>query len=68
VLLAHITMFRFVYPSERDTIPRWLMEELLARVQDQLSLPTPQDRICRGPLLSRTQYEEDTNEWGYIYK
>jgi hypothetical protein len=68
VLLAHIMMFRFVYPSERDTVPRWLLDEMLERVQDQLSLPTPQDRICRGPLLSRTQYEPDTEEWGYIYK
>lgn len=68
VLLAHLITFRFVYPSERDVIPTWVMDDLLGRVRDQLALPTPQDRICRGPLLSRTQYQPDVEEWGYTYK
>ena len=28
VLLTHLLNFRFVYPTERDLVPRWLMEEL----------------------------------------
>ena len=65
VLLAHLLQFRFVYPSERDVVPVWLMEELLSRVSGQLHIPTPQERVCRGSLLSRSQYVIDTEEWGY---
>src|SRR5579859_2602734 len=65
ILLAQLLTFRFVYPSERDCIPQWVQERLLDRVMNQTSLPAPQDRICRGPLLSRTQYQIDITEWGY---
>lgn len=68
LLLAHLMTFRFVYPSERDAIPRWVLEDLLARVEDQMHVPVPHDRICRGPLLSRTQYQVDIEQWGYIPK
>src|SRR5579872_4913140 len=65
VLLAHLINFRFVFPSDRDLVPHWLMEELLTRVQQQLVLPTPQDRICRGYMFTKTQYEVDIRERGY---
>jgi hypothetical protein len=65
LLLAHLLTFRFVYPSDRDVVPEWLMRELLSRSERQLVLPTPKDRVCRGPLLSRTQYRIDVEEWGY---
>ncbi|MBV9281327.1 MAG: nucleotidyltransferase [Chloroflexi bacterium] len=65
VLLAQLLTFRFVYPSERDAVPRWLMEDLLGRAQAELSLPTPEERMCRGPLLSRQQYHIDITDWGY---
>jgi hypothetical protein len=70
ILLSHLLAFRFVYPSERNAVPDWLMAELLDRAAQQLALPTPEDRICRGPLLSRTQYNVDIEEWGYrwVYK
>ena len=28
ILLAYLMLFRFVYPSERDAVPQWLMQEL----------------------------------------
>lgn len=65
LLLVHLLMFRFVYPSEREIIPEWLMKELLGRVDQQFQLPTPKDKVCRGPLLSRTQYQTDIQEWGF---
>lgn len=57
ILLAALINFRFIFPSERKRIPKWLMEELSSRLDRQLDMPTPKDRICRGPLLSRTDYE-----------
>jgi hypothetical protein len=68
VLLAHLTMFGFVYPSERECVPRWVMDDLLDRLRAQLDVPDSQDPICRGLLLSRTQYAIDLEEWGYVFR
>lgn len=65
VLLAHLLLYRFVYPAERDAVPGWLIEELQTRFRSQLDVPVPLDKICRGPLLNKTQYAVDIEEWGY---
>jgi hypothetical protein len=65
VLFAHLLTFRFVYPSERDTVPAWLMRELQSRVERQLAEPPPQEPICRGLLISERQYQIDITTWGY---
>ncbi len=65
LLLAHLVNFRWIYPSERDVVPRWLMDELMERLRTQLDLPPSQRRICRGPLLSRFDYQVDAQEWGF---
>ena len=64
VLLMHVLNFRFIYPSERDRVPRWLLDELLTRLRERADLPPPQTRICRGRLFSRTDYTIDVREWG----
>jgi hypothetical protein len=71
ILLSHLLSFRFVYPSERNIVPKWLIEELVGRLEQQLTMPTPGDKICRGPLLSKKQYNIDIQEWnfqGFAYK
>ncbi len=65
LLLSLLLNFRFVYPSERSKIPRWLMEELISRLQYQINTPIPRDKICRGPLISRTQYRVDLTKFGF---
>jgi len=65
VLLAVLVNFRFVYPSERDTVPAWLLRELWSRVDRQLAAPAPADRMCRGPLFTPYDYQIDITEWGY---
>ncbi|MBI2074940.1 MAG: hypothetical protein HYT83_03845 [Candidatus Levybacteria bacterium] len=65
LLLSILINFRFVYPSERGLVPKWLMNELISRLKSQLQNPIPKDKICRGPLLSRTQYEVDTTKNGF---
>lgn len=65
ILFGHILFFRFIYPSERNAVPRWVMEELIQRVNDQQDIPLPKDKVCRGPLVSQTQYEKDFKEWGF---
>lgn len=65
LLFAHVLQFRHIYPGERNTIPSWLVEELQARVNAQMSVPVPTEAVCRGPLLSKTDYLVDIEEWGY---
>lgn len=65
VLLMLVLNFRFIYPTERERIPRWLLDELLERIEAQADLPVPQTRVCRGRLFSRSDYLKDVTEWGY---
>jgi len=65
VLLMHVLNFRFIYPSEREIIPRWLLDELVDRLKLQADLPTVQTRICRGRLFSPHDYEIDVRNWGF---
>lgn len=65
VLLTHLINFRWIYPTERDRIPRWLMDELLDRLRHQMSLPPPDMKVCRGRMLSRVDYAIAVEKWGF---
>ena len=66
LLLAHLIMFQFVYPSDfHDIIPRWLFDELMKRAHEQYDLPPAVERVCRGPVIDNTQYSIDIKEWNY---
>lgn len=65
VLLSHLINFRYVYPSDRDLIPRWVMDELLSRMQAQLAMPPSIIKVCRGRIFSPRDYITDITEWGY---
>ncbi len=65
VLLMALLNFRFVYPSERHRVPRWLMEELLDRLNDQMMVKPPGKRICRGRIFSPRDYSIDVDQWGF---
>jgi hypothetical protein len=65
ILFAHLLMFGYVYPAERATIPGWVIDEMLARLQRELHHPTENERVCRGTIISREQYLIDVERWGY---
>lgn len=65
VLLMHLMNFRWIYPTERDKVPDWLLDELLDRLAAQRQLPLPQMKICRGRMFSRIDFEIDVKEWGF---
>ncbi|MBB3543328.1 hypothetical protein FHT97_004077 [Rhizobium sp. BK399] len=65
VLLIHLLNFRWIYPTERDRVPQWLLDELIDRLKTQCDMPLPQMRICRGRMYSRVDYEIDVKEWGF---
>jgi hypothetical protein len=65
VLLVQLLNFRFIYPSEREKIPRWVLDQLLTRMGKQIELPTTRKRVCRGRLYSRSDYHVDITQWGF---
>ncbi len=65
VLLIALLNFRFVYPSERHCVPRWLMDELLERLHDQKDIKGPGRRVCRGRIFSPRDYSIDVERWGF---
>jgi hypothetical protein len=65
VLLSYVVLFGFVYPSRRNSVPSRVVEALTARLRREASLDPPQEKVCRGTLLSRAQYLLDVSEWGY---
>ncbi len=65
ILLNYFVLFGFIYPSERDRIPIWIMDELIERLKTENLTPPSEDRICCGTLLSTTQFDVDITQWGY---
>ena len=67
VLLAHLSLFGFIYPGERHRIPQWVMQDLLQKMATEIAQPPAQDpHVCAGTLLSREQYLHDVERLGYI--
>jgi predicted nucleotidyltransferase len=62
VLLSHLLLFGYIYPSEQSRIPHHVTSTLLERVRQR---PMASAKICRGTLLSRAQYLLDVQERGY---
>ena len=65
VLFAHLVLFGFVYPGERDKVPAWVMRELGGRLDAELDQPESEPTLFRGTLISREQYLPDVQQWGY---
>jgi predicted nucleotidyltransferase len=64
VLLAHLVIFGFIYPADRALVPAWLMDDLLARLREELAHAPPATKLCAGTLLSREQYLHDVERGG----
>jgi len=60
VLLAHVSLFGYIYPDCPDLIPAWMVDTLVERLRhDEPSAVA----ICRGTLLSRWQYRQDLEHY-----
>ena len=64
VLLSHLVLFGYIYPSERRRIPPSVMDDLMTRLRKEARAISG-ERLCRGTLLSRKQYLVDVEEWGF---
>ncbi|MBS2016722.1 MAG: nucleotidyltransferase family protein [Deltaproteobacteria bacterium] len=63
ILLGHLVFFSFTYPSRRDQVPAWVMDELISRLVAERA--SEDVSVCNGTLLSREQYLVDIREQGY---
>ena len=63
LLLAHLIMFGFVYPSERHLIPSRYVQQLMDRVRSE---DATLEKVCNGSLLSHSQYKKDICENGFL--
>jgi hypothetical protein len=64
VLLAHLILFGFIYPGDRTRVPAAVLDGLVARLHQEP--PEALDaNICRGTLLSRSQYLHDVDRLGF---
>ena len=65
VLLAHLVLFGFIYPDEREVVPARVMDLLSERLRREGGAAPSGQLLCRGTLLSREQYLFDLERWGY---
>ncbi|HYE98144.1 MAG TPA: hypothetical protein VEJ18_04495 [Planctomycetota bacterium] len=66
ILLVHVALFTYTFPSERDAVPAWVRAELERRWRRDRG-PRLGDRpICRGPLLSPPEFTKDVGRRGYL--
>jgi len=64
-LYAHMILFGFIYPGERNKVPIWAMEELGQRLAAELSETPVDEKICNGTIISRQQYITDVTDRDY---
>lgn len=64
LLLAHVHLFDFSYPGQRERVPERVREELRARIDAARDIPGDPD-LCQGTLISRFSFNIDVNEWGF---
>ncbi|MFO0892007.1 MAG: hypothetical protein U0790_23085, partial [Isosphaeraceae bacterium] len=65
VLFAHLVNFGFIYPTEREKVPGWVLQDLADRLHAENGEAASEGWVCRGTLLSREQYLPDIGVWGY---
>jgi hypothetical protein len=64
VLLSHLILFGFIYPTEKDRVPSEIIASLTSRLDEEQKRPEGPP-LCRGTLLSRAQYLTDVREGGF---
>jgi hypothetical protein len=65
VILTHLLLFGYIYPGDAGRIPAGVLDGLLARAEEQGGTGAEDDKLCRGTILSRSQYLVDVEERGY---
>jgi hypothetical protein len=64
LLMANIILFLFIYPSEREIIPQWVIDTLTKQLDERLKHSPTKEKITRGLLLSN-DYQVGVARWGF---
>jgi hypothetical protein len=59
VLLSHLVLYGFIFPSARTRVPAWVLQELIQRLTPEIDAPDAEEPVCYGTLLSWSQYLGD---------
>ncbi|MGC4001267.1 MAG: hypothetical protein QM767_28925 [Anaeromyxobacter sp.] len=59
VLFSHLLLYTFAFPASRTVVPAWVMDHLARRTLDAHAAGDHPLDMCRGPLMSRVQYQHD---------
>jgi hypothetical protein len=62
VLLSHLILFEYIYPSARERVPRSVFERLNAAIAAE---PVSMEHVCRGTSLAVRGFGIDLREWGF---
>ena len=63
VLMAHLLLFGYAYPSERDRVPDWVMGSL----HESIAADPPQPhRVCYGTNIAARGYGVPLRQWHYL--
>lgn len=66
LLLVHLTMFGYVYPDKMSLVPKPLLAEMSLHLLNEKPFMAEDGRpVCRGTLVSNSQYLLDVDEFGY---
>lgn len=63
LLLSVLVMFHYIYPTSGEFVPRDVWDDLMARMQRELTNPTSRHDF-RGSLLDEKMFAIDVKEWG----
>jgi hypothetical protein len=63
VLLAHLMLYGYAYPTERDRVPQWVIDELNKSITTELRRP---HRVCFGPNMAQKGYGVAIRQWGFL--
>ena len=61
VLLAHLVLYGYAFPSERENVPAWVMDRLIGSLEAE----TPAEgQVCQGTFLAQKPYLPDVGNCG----
>jgi hypothetical protein len=66
VLFVHLVLFGYIYPGDAGRVPGLVFDRLIDRLRHEAPETGADPRLCRGPILSRSQYLIDLYRWGYL--
>jgi hypothetical protein len=63
LLLAYLHLYRYVYPSNAHYVPRWVLDLLQKRYEEELEASPQGSLRFRGTLLDDVSFRADVEAW-----